>query len=171
MSVNKNIKNGDFREVFVYPDQNDNNKPRLLKDLVNESVKAKDKIIASIFLRCVKSNVPIANDPKANTETFLVLKPKCLWLKASGETIVDDLNVERKNIAAFQDYINYEKIKISFLHRPYSVQEILTAQGVTGVTEIWNLQRVFTYDLNDFNRIRNAAISPVGNSNLNNIWL
>ena len=59
MSVNKNIKNGDFREIFTYRDENDDNKPKLLKDLVNTDASIKNKVIASIFLRCVKSNVSI----------------------------------------------------------------------------------------------------------------
>ncbi len=50
MSVNKNIKNGDFREIFTYPDQNDDNKPKLLKDLVNTDASIKNKVIAMVFI-------------------------------------------------------------------------------------------------------------------------
>ena len=44
MSVNKNIKNGDFREIFTYRDENDDNKPKLLKDLVNTDASIKNKV-------------------------------------------------------------------------------------------------------------------------------
>ena len=179
MSVNKNIKNGDFREIFTYRDENDDNKPKLLKDLVNTDASIKNKVIASIFLRCVKSNVPINGDPKANTETFLVLKPKCLWLKTSGGTIVDESGNARTSISMFQDYLEYEKFKVSFLQRPYTPEEILIAQGVNteaigganNIKDICWLKYVFTYDLNEANRTRSASISTSGNTALNCVWL
>jgi hypothetical protein len=175
--INKNIKNGDYREVFTFLDEDNNspNKPKLLKDLVNTDATILAKVIASIFLRCVKSNVQITGDPKANTETFLVLKPKCLWLKISGSAIVDENNKPRQSISMFQDYVESEKFKISFLQRPYSVSEILTAQGVdTGannITDIWGIKYVFTYDLNEANRTRSASISAAGNTAINCVWL
>lgn len=171
--INNNIKNGDYREVFTFPDEDNNseNKPKLLKDLVATDEKALKKVIASIFLRCVKSNVPVNGDPKANTETFLVLKPKCLWLKLSGASIIDVSNIEGKKIAMFRDYLSYEKFKISFLQRPYSVSEILTGQGIANINDIWGIKYIFTYDLNEANRTRSASISTTGNAALNSIWL
>ena len=178
MSINKNIKNADFREVFTYPDQTDDNKPKLLKDLVNTDATIKNKVIASIFLRCVKSDVVVNGDPKANTETFLVLKPKCLWLKLSnGSIIVDVNNTPIQSISMFADYKEYEKFKISFLQRPYTVEEILIAQGVNtngspdNIKDIWGLKYIFTYDLNEANRTRSASISTSGNTALNCVWL
>jgi hypothetical protein len=175
--INKNIKNGDYREVFTFRDEDNNspNKPKLLKDLVNTDATILAKVIASIFLKCVKSNVAVTGDPEANTRTFLVLKPKCLWLKISGNTIIDENNKPRQSISMFQDYLEYEKFKISFLQRPYSVSEILTAQGVDVVTNnidnVWDLKYVFTYDLNEANRTRSASISAAGNTAINCVWL
>jgi len=75
----------------------------------------------------------------------------------------------------FQVYTKGEKIKISFLQRPFTVEEILVAQGVTGVAGIKGndaiLSRVFTYDVNESNRTRSASISTTGNATLNSRWL
>ena len=75
----------------------------------------------------------------------------------------------------FQSYKSQEKIKISFLQRPYTVEEILVAQGVTGITSLkvndGTLSRIFTYDLNEANRTRSASISTTGNATLNSRWL
>lgn len=182
MSTNKNIKNGDFREIFTYPDENDDNKPKLLKDLVNTDASIKNKVIASIFLRCVKSKTINAYDPKGNTEKFLVLKPRCLWLKVSNVggvigSIVDESGNARTSISMFQDYLEYEKFKVSFLQRPYTVEEILIAQGINtsgssdNIKDIWGLKYVFTYDINEANRTRSASISTSGNTAINCVWL
>ena len=176
MSVSKNIKNGDFREVFVAADDTSGGSKQLLNDLVNTGATAEDQVIASIFLACVKSITDIANDPLAKTEKFLVLKPRSLWLTdKGGGLIASQSGLTSTSISMFQGYISQEKIKISFLQRPYTVQEILTAQGVTGVASLKvnnaTLSRVFTYDLNEANRTRSASISTTGNATLNSRWL
>lgn len=179
MSINKNIKNADFREVFTYIDENDDNKPKLLTDLINTDATLKNKVIASIFLACVKSDVVVTNDPKANTEKFLVLKPRCLWLKLSGGSIVDANNAPIQSISMFLGYKQYEKLKVSFLQRPYTVEEILKLQGVNtedigganNTKDILGIKYIFTYDLNELNRTRSASISSSGNTTLNCVWL
>ncbi len=79
----------------------------------------------------------------------------------------------------FQDYLEYEKFKVSFLQRPYTPEEILIAQGVNteaigganNIKDIWGLKYVFTYDINEANRTRSASISTSGNTALNCVWL
>ena len=176
MSINKNIKNADFREVFIANDDTSGASKQLLNDLVNTGATIEDQIIASIFLACVKSITDITNDPLAKTEKFLVLKPKSLWLtNQGGGLIVSQSGSTSTSISMFQSYKSQEKIKISFLQRPYTVQEILTAQGVTGIASLKvnnaTLSRVFTYDLNEANRTRSASISTTGNATLNSRWL
>jgi hypothetical protein len=175
MSTNRNIKNADFREVFIADDDTSGASKQLLNDLVNTGAPTEDQVIASIFLMCVKSVAPITNDPKAHTEKFLVLKPRCLWLSNQGGLIISQNGSTSTSISMFQGYTKGEKIKISFLQRPFTVEEILVAQGVTGVAGIKGndaiLSRVFTYDANESNRTRSASISTTGNATLNSRWL
>jgi len=169
--INKNANTGSYREVYVLGDKDDANLPKLLTDLSNSSEDISKKVIASIFLRARKSVAPIQNDPTANTTEFLVLKPECLWLRASGTTIVDIENKTRSSIAVFDSYVADEKIKIFYLSRPFTVTEILTNQGITGIDNIHGIKNVFVYDLNALNRTRSASINAVGNAALNSIWL
>ena len=160
MSVNKNLKFSDYKEVIIQADEV--GKDSLLVDLINStSVDNNKKVIASIFLLAKYKNTDVTS--------FLVLKPKCLWLRIEGGTL-KDVNDSSTSIAKFQDYKAGEIVKVSFLSNPKTVSSILASQGVT-LSSINGLQNVFTYDLNESNRTRSAAISPVGNSNLNNIWL
>ena len=81
MSLNKNLKFSDYKNVII---QNDDagKFPLLLTDLINASGAADDaKIIASIFLYAKKSN--------SDTNGFLILKPKCLWLSKSSGQLLD----------------------------------------------------------------------------------
>ena len=175
MSINKNIKNADFREVFIFDDDSSGASKQLLNDLVNTGSTIEDQIIASIFLACVKSIAGSESDPIVNTQKFLVLKPRCLWLSNQGGQIVSQNGSTSTSISMFQSYKSQEKINISFLQRPYTVSEILIAQGVNGVAELkvkdGTLSRIFTYDLNEANRTRSASISTTGNATLNSRWL
>jgi len=160
MSTNKNLKFSDYKEVILQSDEA--GKEPLLSDLVNNtSVDNNKKVIASIFL--------IGKYQASDSKFFLILKPKCLWLKIENSTLKDADS--STSIAVFKSYKAGEIIKTSFLSSPALVSTILTAQGVSGVSSIYGLSRCFVYDLNELNRTRSAAISPVGNSNLNNIWL
>jgi hypothetical protein len=175
MSINRNIKNADFREVFIADDDTSGASKQLLNDLVNTGASVEDQVIASIFLACVKSVAPIAGDPIADTDKFLVLKPRCLWLLNQGGQIISQSGSVSTSISMFQSYTKGEKIKISFLQKPYTVGDILVEQGVTGVTSLnvknGILERVFTYDVNESNRTRSASISTIGNATLNSRWL
>ncbi len=175
MSISKTLKNADFREVFIADDDTSGASKQLLNDLVNTGAPTEDQVIASIFLTCVKSVAPIAGDPKAHTDKFLVLKPRCLWLLNQTGLIISQSGSVSTSISMFQGYTKGEKIKISFLQRPFTVEEILVAQGVTGIAGIKGndatLSRVFTYDANESNRTRSASISTTGNAALNSRWL
>lgn len=160
MSINKDLRFSDYKEVILQPDQVGNK--ILLSDLVNSAASQNDKVIASIFL--------IGKYKTSDPKYFLILKPKCLWLKLTNtNTLVDANNSE--SIAVFKPYTTSEVIKSTFLSSPQTVSSILTSQGVINENSVYGLSKVFLYDLNELNRTRSAAISPVGNSNLNNIWL
>ena len=160
MSINKDLRFSDYKEVILQPDQVGNK--ILLSDLVNSAASQNDKVIASIFL--------IGKYKTSDPKYFLILKPKCLWLKLTNtNTLVDANNSE--SIAVFKPYTASEIIKASFLSTSQTVLSILTSQGVANESSVYGLSKVFLYDLNELNRTRSAAISPVGNSNLNNIWL
>ena len=161
MSLNKNLKFSDYKEVII---QNDKAGDKiLLTDLINNSGSSpEDKVIASIFL--------IAKYKSTDAVSFLVLKPKCLWLNYSGGTLKDN-NDSSTSIAKFQDYKDGDVIKASFLSKSDTVKNILTSRGISNIDKIYGLPNVFMFDLNEFNRIRNAAISITGNSNLNSVWL
>jgi hypothetical protein len=162
MSLNKNLKFSDYKNVII---QNDDagKFPLLLTDLINASGAADDaKIIASIFLYAKKSN--------SDTNGFLILKPKCLWLsKSSGQLLDANGN---SNIAEFVKYNSEDTIKASFLTERTTVAAVLTGRGVTSVpTAINGLSQIFMYDTNELNRTRSASISTTGNAALNSIWL
>jgi hypothetical protein len=160
MSLNKNLKFSDYKDVII---QNDDSATLLLTDLINStSVKDDDKIIASIFLYAKKSNF--------DTKSFLILKPKCLWLsKSSGQLLDANSN---SNIAEFVKYNSGDVIKASFLTEKTTVTTILTGRGMSSVpTTINGLSQIFMYDVNELNRTRSASISTTGNASLNSIWL
>jgi len=170
MSINKNIKNSQFKEVTI---QNDIvGKAQLLKDLVNDTSDEKTKIIASIFL--------LGKSSSTEEFSFLILKPKCLWLSKSGGVLKDASGSTSGNIAAFLEYKNSEVIKASYLLTPHTVYSVLTSAGLTGLAApvngveqelIHGLSHIFMYDINELNRTRSASISTTGNASLNSIWL
>jgi hypothetical protein len=160
MSLNKNLKFSDYKDVII---QNNTSTTLLLADLINSTeVKDDDKIIASIFLYAKKTN--------SDTNSFLILKPKCLWLsKSSGQLLDANGN---SNIAEFAKYNSGDVIKTSFLTEKTTVTAVLTGRGMTSIpTAINGLSQIFMYDINEFNRTRSASISTTGNAALNSIWL
>jgi hypothetical protein len=160
MSLNKNLKFSDYKDVII---QNNTSTTLLLADLINSTeVKDDDKIIASIFLYAKKTN--------SDTNSFLILKPKCLWLsKSSGQLLDANGN---SNIAEFAKYNSGDIIKASFLTEKTTVTAVLTGRGMTSIpTAINGLSQIFMYDINEFNRTRSASISTTGNAALNSIWL
>lgn len=170
MSINKNVKNADFREVIIQDDES--GKSKLLQDLINDSSSdSKAKIIASMFL--------LAKSLASDSSSFLVLKPKCLWLSIIGGKLTDAHGYESEKIAAFQPYKSGEIIKASFLLDTETVYNLLQNRGITvtppsnGVEKefINGLSKIFMYDINELNRTRSASISTTGNAALNSIWL
>lgn len=160
MSINKNLRFSDYKEVIIQPDQTGS--AALLSDLVNSTASIKDKVIASIFL--------IAKYKTSDSKFFLVLKPKCLWLKAVNASSLVDVN-NSGSISAFQSYTASEIIKSTFLSSFQTVSSILASQGITNENSVYGLSKVFLYDLNESNRTRSASINPIGNAALNSIWL
>lgn len=160
MSLNKNLKFSDYKNVIL---QNDASTTLLLTDLINSTgAKDDDKIIASIFLYAKKSN--------SDTNSFLVLKPQCLWLSKSSGKLLDANG--NSNIAEFAKYNSGDIIKSSFLTEKTTVTTLLTGRGLTSVpASINGLSQVFMYDINELNRTRSASISTTGNASLNSIWL
>ena len=170
MSINKNIKNSEFKEVIIQNDES--GKPQLLKDLVNGASDEKAKIIASIFL--------LGKSSATEAFSFLILKPKCLWLSKSGGALKDVSGSTSEKIAAFLEYKTSEVIKASYLLTPHTVYSILTSAGLAGLAAPVNgeeketingLSHIFMYDINELNRTRSASISTTGNASLNSIWL
>lgn len=194
MSISKTLKNGDYREVFVSSEKDGSapNDYKLLNDLINtDGATTTQKIIASIFLRCTKTLADVSDE---KSEKFLVLKPACLWLKASNNNgvigpIVDQYGATRTSISQFQGYTIGEKIKVSFLQNIAAgdIYKILISQGVNtsvavisgtanpafeaNIKDILLLKNAFTYDLNEVNRTRSASISTAGNESINAVWL
>jgi len=164
MSLNKNLKFSDYKNIILQNNLTGAENYNLLEDLLNVSGVNDDlKIIASIFLYGKKSN--------SDTNGFLILKPKCLWLSKSSGSL-SDANGNSSNIATFVKYNSGDVIKASFLTEKTDVTTILTGRGMSSVpSKINGLSQIFMYDINEFNRTRNASISTTGNAALNSIWL
>lgn len=154
MSLNKNLKFSDYKEVIILPDSVGDNEYKFLSDVSGDITK---RVVSSLFLKARYKNAPTSSN------YFLILKPECLWLKLlSSSTVVDAYGNPEDKMIRYVPYQENEILKASFLLSPVTIQDIMIKQGFSLTQEpkalplLFNddITTVFMFDLNQLNRSR-----------------
>lgn len=129
------------------------------------------RVFYSLFLP-VKSSV-VADD----SVTFLILKPKSLWLKKVNTNVLDIHNKSNNQIVSYSPgYKSGEEITINFLPYPLDFEELFTAQGIPEFKPLAPAEEVtvvLAEDANIANRARIAAPNLIGDTSYESFsrWL
>jgi hypothetical protein len=165
MSINKNLKFSDYKEVILLPDVLGAGDRDYIFLSDNDAARTtKQKIISSLFL---KAKFKTSQD---DASFFFILKPECLWLKLTSGAIVDCYGTSEDKMIKYAPYKQSEILKASFLKSKYTIQDLTTQQGVA-LPELFQLSDVFMYDLNELNRSRVSGSGNGSSSSTISRWL
>ena len=165
MSVNKNLKFSDYKEVIILPDVTGSGDKDYIFLSDNETARStQQKVISSLFL---KAKFKTSQD---DTSFFVILKPECLWLKLTSGAIADCYGTSEDKMIKYAPYKQNEILKASFLKSSSSIQTLTTQQGVA-LSTLFGLSDVFMYDLNELNRSRVSGSGNGSSSSTISRWL
>lgn len=138
-----------------------------------ESGKDDERVFYSLFL-------PVKSSVAPSPVTFLILKPKSLWLKKVniGNTNILDVHSKSNNqiVSYSPSYQTGEEITINFLPYPLDLEKLFAAQGIPGFKPLNPFQSmtvVLAEDANIANRARIAAPNLIGDTSYESFsrWL
>jgi hypothetical protein len=177
MSLNKNLKFSDYKEVVVLGDAVSGSED--YKFLSDDPRTVTQKVVSSLFLKVRSKN------NTTNESFFLILKPECLWLRILSGSIVDSYGTPEDKMINYAPYKAGEILKAFFLQSPspsnpltsLSIKDVMLFQGFKAdvapkaLDSLFGLSQILLYDSNELNRSRISGSGNGSSSNTISRWL